>query len=85
MGKKDDYKIKKCADLSLRTKTQIPVVAKQTLCEMGLTHLHKWNLHFIKSDSVSVAKKECIYSYKKENNPENSHIQFVWQKQFSTF
>jgi len=41
--------IKKCANRSQRTKTQIPVVAKQTIYRLGILQLSRvWNLHFIK-------------------------------------
>ena len=51
-------KNKKCADRNQRTKTQIPVVAKQTIIQSWYIHtITVRNLHFIKFNSNSINKK----------------------------
>ena len=59
------YQYKKCADRNQRTKTQIPVVAKQTIYRFWVYYytLHRVrNLHFIKLTTIkSIFKKGYKY------------------------
>ena len=76
-------KIKSATTEAVAQKTQTPIVAKLTVCEIGALHIHIVGICiFIKFVTMGYGNKR-ILSYKRKNTPNFTVVQLVWQSHCS--